>query len=233
MKGNHLRDEISARADGEDPGISDAEIDRHIAECPSCREFAESTYDLRRRLTMVEYRTPPDMSRRLVHSIGRDERRRSSAVIRGLLTACAVVMIAVAVPGFVSTDVGLHSLRHVAAFRLAYAIGLLGVVVRPARARTMFHVSVVLVTALIATSVVDMFRGSLELLPESLHLVQILAAVLLWLLTKPQQDSIPSTDPIGPRTTPHVTDPRTSDDPDHRVVNLLERHRHGRGRTVD
>lgn len=205
MNGRHLRDEISARADGEDPGVSDAEIEQHLATCSSCREFAETTDALRRRLMMVEPPRVRDRSREMVESIGRDERRRSSTVIRSLLAGCALVMIAVSVPNFFSGEATEHSLRHIAAFRLAYGAGLLGVVARPARARTMFHVSVVLVIALVSTTVVDLFTGDLELLPESLHLVQVLTALLLWRLTRPDAGDA-TRDPVEPPAEIHDGD---------------------------
>lgn len=186
MSGNHLRDEISARADGEDPGLSDEEIDAHLESCESCRAFAETVHDLRRRMSLVPMPDVSDRSRQVVDSIVRDERRRSSTVIRAALAGCALIVIGVAVPDFISTQAAAHSLRHIAAFRLAYGAGLLGVVARPARARTMFYVSIVLVIALVSTSVVDAVRDGLDLVTESLHLVQVLAAILLWLLARPR-----------------------------------------------
>lgn len=230
MSGKHLRDEISARADGEDPGIPDEEIEAHIATCESCRRFAESTEKLRDRLAMVREIDPPDMSRTLISSIGRHERRRHSVLIRWLLAGCALIMIAVAIPDFVSTTEGAHTLRHISAFRVAYAVGLLGVVARPARARTMFYISVVLVVALVSTSLVDLIRNDLDPLPESLHLVQVVAAVLLWIISRPRSDGI-DTSAEGPP--PDGVDPPGSRPPTpglHLVSDDRGTERTGRGR---
>ena len=217
MLGKHLRDEISARADGEDPGLPDDEIDRHIARCSSCREFAESIDVLRARTGMIGAMDRPDISRRVVTSIGRDNRRRASAAIRWLLGACAVVLIAVAVPDLIGSGSAGHDLRHIAAFRLAYAVGLLGVVARPARARTMFYVSVVLVCALVTTSVADLIRGGLDLMSESLHLVQIVTAGLLWVLSRPVRIE----DAATPEVEPTVSTGRPSRAGADRVLHLI------------
>lgn len=189
MSGKHLREEISARADGEDPGVSDEVIDAHLESCESCREFADATHALQRRLAMVEMPVVEDHYRDVVDSIVRDERRRSSTVFRWALAICALIVIAAAVPDFMWNGSGEHSLRHIAAFRLAYGAGLLGVVARPARARTMFYVSIVLVIALVSTFVIDLVGSGLDLRSEALHLVQVLTAMLLWLLARPPSDA--------------------------------------------
>lgn len=225
MSGKHFRDEISARADGEDPGVPDEEIDAHLSRCESCRDFARTTAELRRHLEATVLPAVPDHGRDVVGSIGRDERRRSSTSIRWLLTICALVVIAVAIPAFFSTEITDHSMRHIAAFRIAYGAGLLGVVIRPARARTMFHVSVVLVVALASTTLVDLFTDGLELAPESLHLVQVLTAVLLWMLARPPADD--SSTMLSMTKSPNATPddvPTDTASPTGIVVPLHNRH---------
>lgn len=182
---DRFRDAISARADEEDGGISDEALEEHLSGCVSCREFSDATHNLRRRLGIYDATAVPDISRNVVANVAREDRRRSSPAIRWLLAVIAVQIIVLAVPDFLAGGSSSHSLRHVGAFSMAYAVGLLGVVVRPARARTMLGVAVVLVAALAATTAVDVFRGNVSLPTETVHLLEVGSAVLLWVLTRP------------------------------------------------
>lgn len=182
---DRYRDAVSARVDGEDPGLPDTEIDAHLASCPSCEAFDAAARRMRRRLALYDTDAVPDASRRVVKRTGAEDRRRTTPVLRWLLAAVAVGIIVIAVPDFLSTDPHAHSLRHVGAFSLAYAAGLILVAVRPARARTMLHVAFVLGGALVATTALDVARGSVTLFGESVHLLEITSAVLLWGLSRP------------------------------------------------
>jgi predicted anti-sigma-YlaC factor YlaD len=192
MSCDRYRDAISARADGEDPGLTDVEIDAHLSECTSCRQFSDSTHQLRRRLGVYDATTVPDVTRRVVATSARDDRRRTSAVVRWLLGLVAMGIIILAIPDFLSTDGEAHSLRHLGAFSVAYGVGLLVVVARPARARTMLNVAVVLVAALAATAAVDVVRGHVTLLNETVHLLELGSAAFLWVLTRPLPEPPPT-----------------------------------------
>ncbi len=186
-----IRDAISARADGEEPGVPEDVIDEHVARCPSCRAFQDSTVALRRRLAVYDSSAVPDLSRDVVRGTARDDRRRSAPVIRWLLALVAVQIIVLAVPDFLADQPDSHSLRHLGAFSLAYAVGLLVVVARPARARTMLNVAVVLVAALAATTVFDVAQGRVPLLNETVHLLELASAVFLWVLARPERPDAP------------------------------------------
>lgn len=185
MSGDKYRDAISAWADGEDPGMPIAEIEEHLRTCESCREFSNRAHELRRRLGMYDAGRVPDLSRKVVDTVAKDDRSRGHWLTRWLLVATAAGIAAAAVPDFLAGGANAHAMRHVGAFHLAYAIGLVGVALRPARARTMLGVAVVLVGALVATTVLDVVRGYALLLDESVHLVEVASAFLVWRLTKP------------------------------------------------
>ena len=65
------------------------------------------------------------------------------------------------------------------------AVGLLVVVARPARARTMLPVATVLAGALFITAVIDLVNGKVPLIDETSHLPELLSVVLIWLLAVP------------------------------------------------
>ena len=78
-----------------------------------------------------------------------------------------------------------HAARHLGAFTLAYAVGLVTVVVRPARARTMLGVGVVLTGALFITGIVDVAQGRVPWLGEAAHIPELISVGLLWVLARP------------------------------------------------
>jgi heme A synthase len=68
---------------------------------------------------------------------------------------------------------------------VAYGVALLVVVVRPARARSILPVALVLAGAQVITAIVDLASGRIPLVGESRHLPQIISVFLIWLLAVP------------------------------------------------
>ena len=168
---------------------------------------------------MYDAGTVPDVSHDVVKRTASEDRRRAVPVIRWLLGVVALLLVVQSVPEFLSDEAQSHSARHVGAFTLAYAVGLLVVVVRPARARTMLHVAIVLVGALAATTIIDVARGEVPLIDESVHVLELASAVLLWVLTRPRLDGDEPDLPPGQRRGVHthelhVVGPTRDDEPD-------------------
>jgi len=184
MSCDRYREALSVRLDGELPDVPDDELDAHLATCLSCRSVLEAATRLRRGAAIYDTDDIPDLARGVVKGAASDDRRRSIPVVRWLLALVAVEIAVLSIPDFLSGRSDAHSLRHLGAFSLAYAAGLLVVVVRPARARTMLHVAAVLVAALLATAVVDVAAGRVPLLSETVHLLELASAVFLWMLAR-------------------------------------------------
>jgi CHASE2 domain-containing sensor protein len=85
-----------------------------------------------------------------------------------------------------------HAARHLGAFSIAYAAGLLVVVARPARARTILPVAAVLAGALLITAVIDIAEGNVPLFGEAVHMPELLSVVLIWLLANVPRRSHPA-----------------------------------------
>ena len=66
-------------------------------------------------------------------------------------------------------------------------------VLRPARARTVLPVAVVLAVALAATATVDVVRGDVPLVSEATHIAELLSVLFLWLLARRQAQPGPTT----------------------------------------
>ncbi len=184
------RDAISADLDGEDPGIARRLVDAHLSRCPACRSFAASAGLGTGR--PVELVGAPESTSELPRQVARiaaiADRAATWSIVRALLAVVAVDILVFSLPALVLGDeqeTSAHAARHLGAFTVAYAVGLLVVVVRPARARTMLPVAAVLAGALLVTAVVDLANGRVPLVDEAQHLPEVLSVVLVWLVAVP------------------------------------------------
>jgi len=174
---------ISARADGEDPAVDEGALDDHLGRCARCRSFAAAVEGSRRRFVVRPAPHMPDLSRRVSKLNAVADRAGRWGLVRALLVVVALEVIILSAPSlFDSAD---HDGRHLGAFTVAYGAALLVVAVRPARARTVLPVSMVLGAALLITAVVDLARGVVPLIDEATHLPELFSVLLVWLLTVP------------------------------------------------
>jgi predicted anti-sigma-YlaC factor YlaD len=185
------REAISARADGEPLGIDERLLEAHIKRCPGCSDFAATTSATM--TTPVAPSPPPaGLSRRVTRAAVVADRASTPTLLRALLAVVAVEIIVVSIPALLGDEqaTATHSARHLGAFAVAYGVGLLVVVTRPARARTMLPVAAVLAGALVITSVVDLAQRRIPLVDEAAHLPELVSVVLIWLIAVPPRRSL-------------------------------------------
>ncbi len=179
---------ISARIDGEDPGIEPRLVDAHLEACPACRRF-QAVSEADHRAALVHVAEPmPDLSKRMSRTNAMIDRAAGLSIARVLLALVALDVFFFAAKALVlgeETDASTHAARHLGAFSIAYGVGLIVVVVRPARARTMLPVAAVLAGALLITAVVDLLNGTVPLTGEATHLPELISVILIWLLAVP------------------------------------------------
>jgi predicted anti-sigma-YlaC factor YlaD len=180
------REAISARADGELFDIDERLVDAHLRRCPACHDFA-ATVSVTATPRPVSPPPPGDLTRRVSRAAIADDRASAPTMLRALLAVVAVEIIVVSVPALLGDEqaTSTHAARHIGAFAVAYGVGLLVVVARPARARTMLPVAAVLAGALLITSVVDLAQGRIPLVAEAAHLPELVSVVLIWLIAVP------------------------------------------------
>lgn len=188
---------ISDAIDGAAPTIDDSLVQAHLAQCASCRGFAERSADLRRRSRVQAAPDMPDLSRQVARRAAAADRAGAAWIARWLLALVAAQIMVLAVPDLLATGDAAHSARHLGAFSVAYAVGLIVVVVRPARARTMFHVALVLGAGMVVTAVVDIAQGRVPLVNEALHIPELFSVLFLWLLARPRTDATASAGPAA------------------------------------
>lgn len=206
------REAISAAADGEDPGVDERLLAAHLGRCADCRAFAAQVDADRARWRLRPAEPMPDLAPRVTKWAAVLDRAGRWSVVRALLAVVAIEIVAFSLPALVLGDeqqTSAHAARHLGAFTAAYGVGLLVVVVRPARARAMLPVAAVLAGALVITAIVDLVDGEVPLLGETQHLPEVLSVVLIWLLAVPSRRRAARLAPPQPRL--RVVDDRDRD----------------------
>jgi len=83
---------------------------------------------------------------------------------------------------------------------VSYGVALFVVVVRPARARSILPVALVLAGAQVLGAVVDLATGRIPLFGEARHLPQVISVFLIWFLAVPSRSRGDKVNiPAGPR----------------------------------
>jgi predicted anti-sigma-YlaC factor YlaD len=189
MECSRWRDAVSAMADGEPADIDERLVAAHLARCPGCRSYKALVESSPRANGNSEPGADmPDLSRTISRLNAAADRAAHWSILRVLLAVVAVQVIAFALPALVLGDVkdtAMHSARHLGAFGVAYGVALIVVVIRPARARSILPVALVLAGAQVITAVVDLATGRIPLVGEAGHVPQVISVVLIWLLAVP------------------------------------------------
>ncbi len=196
------RDALSAIADGEPAGIDERLVAAHVARCPGCQSFKQMIDSAPPVAPDAQTTEMPDLSKTISKLTAAADRAAHWSILRVVLAVVAVQVIAFALPALVlgeEQQTATHSARHLGAFGVAYGVALMVVVVRPARARSILPVALVLAGAQVITAIVDLASGRIPLLGESRHLPQIISVFVIWLL------AVPSTGRRRPKKKP--TDP--------------------------
>ncbi len=183
---------ISARLDGEDPGLDDATVYAHLASCAECRAFAHQADALHRRVRLAPAPSVPDLTPRILTAVGAEETNTAepdtNLALRWILVAIAMAQIAVAIPALVfGSDAGLpvHTARHIGSFDVALGVGFLFAAWKPSRISGLLPVVVALVVCLVASSFLDVADGSTKVLGEAHHVLDFVGLAVVWLLSRP------------------------------------------------
>jgi predicted anti-sigma-YlaC factor YlaD len=222
-----IRGAISAELDGEDPGVDRSTIESHVSACPDCRVFTLSAAEVRRRSQFEVAAEMPDLADQVVRRTVARDRSAAGWFPRVALAVIAVQIVALSLPELFASGHDAHSARHLGAFTLSYAVGLFVVVARPARARTMLPVSIVLAGAMAVTAALDVAEGRVPLIDESLHLPELFSVLFLWLLTRTRVAA--ASEPSVPTLPGWIEELGSDTDDEHRAeVRPLRRRAGGR-----
>jgi predicted anti-sigma-YlaC factor YlaD len=183
---------ISARLDGEDPGLDEATVYAHLAACADCRAFAHDAETLHRTVRLEPAPAIPDLAPGILAAIGAeravDAEPDTSVALRWILLAIAVAQIAVAIPALIfGADAGLpvHTARHIGSFDVALGVGFLYAAWKPSRIPGLLPVVAALVVCLVGSSFLDVASGNTAALGEAQHVLDFVGLAVVWLLSRP------------------------------------------------
>jgi predicted anti-sigma-YlaC factor YlaD len=187
---------ISARLDGEDPGLDESVLYAHLAGCADCRAFAHEAEGLHRSVRLAPAPAIPDLTPSILTAIGEEERRSgrdtqigdSQIALRWILLAIGLAQIVVAVPALVfGADAGLpvHAARHIGSFDVAIGVGFLYAAWKPSRIPGLLPIVAALVACLMVSSFLDVVSGNTKALGEVQHVLDLAGLVVVWLLSRP------------------------------------------------
>lgn len=200
MKCTQCREALSARLDGEeDPANADA-VDRHLASCPSCRQFAADAARVTRLARTAVAGAEPDFTAAILTAAPRPRAWRIPlvGVVRlglGLVGLAQVEVAIVALlethaSGLASSGVMLQgaSLAHFAhesaAWNLALGVGFLWVAWRSSRTSGMVPTLTTFVGVLTVLVVLDALAGRVDTARFLLHGLVLAGLVLVVVLDR-------------------------------------------------
>ena len=193
MECDRVREAISARIDGEDPGVPDGAIEAHLATCAACRGWQQRAHAMTRRARLGGRFLEQDLTARVLAAIPPEPARRQPArrqsaawgggmARRAGLAAVAVAQLAITIPLLIlghDHDAGLHAAHELGSFDLALAIAFAVGAVRPALSAGLAWPCAIAAAGLAGTAIADLIAGQTFGADEAQHLVAVAGAVLL------------------------------------------------------
>jgi predicted anti-sigma-YlaC factor YlaD len=178
------REILSADLDHEAGALEARAAHRHVDECADCRNWYVEAERLHRRWRVRPAEAVPDLTD-LILERSHPARPGRGEWVRYSLAVVALTQLAVALPWlFAGNEPGttIHESRHIGAMSVALALGLLYTVKNPTRAYGIFPITAALALTMSVSALVDVIRGSTPLLGESIHVLEVLGFVLVWML---------------------------------------------------
>ena len=175
---------LSADLDHEAGAMESLAAHRHADACSECRRWFDDVERLQRRLRVREAEWVPDLSAVILER-SHPARPGRGEWVRYSLAVVALTQLVVALPWlFAGNDPGatIHESRHIGAMSVALALGLLYTVKNPSRAYGILPITAALALTMLVSAVVDVVRGSTPLLEESIHVLEVMGFVLVWML---------------------------------------------------
>jgi predicted anti-sigma-YlaC factor YlaD len=185
-----FRDALSARLDGEEPGMAPARLEEHLAGCPACRAWQEAAAEVTRRARLVPAAAVPDVTAAVLAALPATRPARRPAVevlLRAALLVVGAGQLAVALPALTrGTEAAMagspHLTHETAAWNLGLAVCFLAVAARPRLAAGSLPFLLPFTAVLAWVTVADLAAGHVHAERAGLHLLLAAGVVLVGLL---------------------------------------------------
>jgi len=190
MECDRAREAISARIDGEDPGLPGSAIQAHLAGCGECRDWQQRAHEVTRRARLGGPFLEHDLTAQVLAAAGpawagrrRPAGHGRSVARRTGLAVTAIVQLAITVPLLIlgqDHGAGTHAAHELGSFDLALAIAFAVGAIRPALSAGLAWPCGVAAAGLVSTAMVDLIGGQTFGADEAQHLVAAAGAALLF-----------------------------------------------------
>jgi predicted anti-sigma-YlaC factor YlaD len=185
-----FRDALSARLDGEDPGMAPARLEEHLAGCAACRAWHEAAAEVTRRARLVPAPQVPDVTAAVLAALpaARPVRRPvTDVVLRLALLVVGAGQLAVALPALTrgaeaAMAASPHLTHETAAWNLGLAVCFLAVAARPRLAAGSLPFLLSFTAVLAWVTVGDLSAGHVHAERAGVHVLLAVGVVLVSLL---------------------------------------------------
>lgn len=186
-----VREALSARLDGEPPGMPADALDRHLAGCAACSRWAEAAAAVTRRARLAPAPQVPDLTVAVLTALPRElpgagaaaRARLADAAVRLALLAVAVAQAGLAWPALASGAAAMSAPVHVAhetgAWNLAVAAAFLAVAAAPRLAAGGLPFLATFAALLVPVTVADLAAGHVHADRALAHLLLLAGVVLV------------------------------------------------------
>lgn len=184
MECDRAREAVSARIDGEDPGLPASALDAHLAGCAACRAWQQQAHEVTRRARLGAPFPEHDLTGQVLAAVApaRPGLRRKLAQ-RGGLTVLALGQLAITVPLLLlghDHGAGTHAAHELGSFDLALAVAFAIGAARPALSAGLAWPCGIAAASLVVTAVIDIIGGHTIGADEAQHLIAAAGAALLF-----------------------------------------------------
>jgi predicted anti-sigma-YlaC factor YlaD len=217
MECDSAREAISARIDGEDPGVPDGALEAHLAGCEACRGWQQRAHVMTRRARLGGPFLDRDLTGRVLAAIPPvPARRRLGLALRVALLAAALGQLAVTVPLLFlghDHDAGTHAAHELGSFDLALAIAFAVGAIRPALSAGLAWTCGIAAAGLAGTAIADLIGGQAIGADEAQHLIAVAGAVLLLWQARTADTGIAGAGTVGAGTAGAADWPQAAPNP--------------------
>jgi predicted anti-sigma-YlaC factor YlaD len=194
MQCSSFREAASARLDGEPLGTSAADLDRHLADCPDCAEWAGAAAAVTRRARLATAPEVPDLTAQVLGALpavlpgarAAARARLLDTALRVLLSAVAVAQAALAWPalteGAASMSAPMHMAHETGAWNAALAVAFAAVALAPRWATGSLPFLGTFTAFLVTTTVRDLGAGHVDVDRALVHLLVVVGVVVVAVL---------------------------------------------------
>jgi predicted anti-sigma-YlaC factor YlaD len=182
MQCDRFREAISARIDGEDPGLPDGALDAHLEVCAGCRAWQQQAHAVTRRARLGGVFPDRDLTSQVLADAAATAGRGRRFTQRAGLAAMAAAQLAITIPLLLlghDHDAGLHAAHELGSFDLSLAIAFAVGAICPALSAGLAWPCAIAAAGLTGTAVIDLIGGQALGADEAQHLVAVAGALLL------------------------------------------------------